>query len=93
MSEETKVIERRSFDLVDLRVEHRQDGEPGKIEGHAAVFNTLSVPIWHGMRERIKQGAFRKAVKRDDVRALWNHNPDYVLGRTKSKTLTLRVDD
>ena len=71
----------------------RDEGEPVKIKGHAAVFDKLSDPIM-GFREKIAPGAFRKSIRRKaDVRALWNHNPDYVLGRTKSGTLRLKEDD
>lgn len=82
--------ERRMLD-VELRVEARQEGEPPKIIGHAAVFNQLSEDLG-GFREQIAPGAFAGAVKTDDVRALWNHNPDFVLARTVSKTLTLKED-
>ena len=66
-------------------------GERPKIEGYAAVFNVLSEDLG-GFRELIKQGAFRKTISEGDVRALFNHNPDHVLGRTKPGTLTLRED-
>jgi hypothetical protein len=82
-------IERRTLDI-ELRVERREDG-PAKIVGHAAVFNSLSEDLG-GFREQIAPGAFADAVKTDDVRALWNHNPDYVLGRNRAKTLTLSED-
>jgi len=75
-----------------LNVELRADGdEKPKIIGHAAVFDTPA-EIW-GFEEVIRKGAFTDAIKNDDVRALWNHNPDYVLGRTKSGTLVLEEDD
>ena len=89
---ETMVTEfrRRSFPLVEMRVD---DGdERGKIVGHAAVFNELSEPLW-GFRERILPGAFEDAIRQDDVRALWNHDPNYVLGRNKAGTLRLAEDD
>ena len=71
----------------------RGEGEPVKIAGHAAVFDQLSDPIM-GFREKIAPGAFRKSIRRkDDVRALWNHDPNYVLGRTKSGTLRLKEDN
>jgi len=71
----------------------RNEGEPVKISGHAAVFDQLSDPIM-GFREKIAKGAFKKSIRRkDDVRALWNHNSDYVLGRTKSGTLKVKEDD
>lgn len=37
-------------------------------------------------------GAFRDRLA-DDVRALWQHDPLYVFGRTTSGTLELREDD
>jgi HK97 family phage prohead protease len=40
--------------------------------------------------ERILPGAFDKALSRpDDVRGLFNHDANFVLGRTKSGTMTL----
>jgi HK97 family phage prohead protease len=83
-------IERRLFRTVELRV-LRADGGAAKISGHAAVFNTLSEELW-GFREQVAPGAFAKSLDRD-VRALWNHDPNHVLGRTTSKTLRLKEDD
>lgn len=82
-------IERRMLP-VEIRVE-RRDGEPPKIIGHAAVFNQLSEDLG-GFREQIAPGAFVEAIGKDDVRALWNHNPDHVLGRNMAKTLLLSED-
>ena len=62
-----------------------------EISGCAAVFDTETV-IAGLFRERIAPGAFREAIARDDVRALFNHNPDLVLGRKSAGTLTLRED-
>jgi len=82
---------RRIFPMAEMRVEGDEDERP-KIVGHAAVFNELSEPLW-GFRERILPGAFKEAIKQDDVRALWNHDPNYVLGRNKAGTLRLAEDD
>ncbi|MEN6370926.1 MAG: HK97 family phage prohead protease [Armatimonadota bacterium] len=82
--------DRRSY-KIELRSITGENGQR-RIEGHAAVFNSLSEEIW-GFREIIKPGAFANAIVKSDVRALWNHNPDYVLGRTKAKTLTIAEDD
>jgi len=73
-------------------LELRQDlGEPLKIRGYAAVFNQLSEVIF-GFRERILPGAFKSSLG-NDVRALVNHDPAAIIGRTKNGTLTLREDD
>jgi HK97 family phage prohead protease len=62
--------------------------EDGKIRGYAAVFNSESY------NEVVKPGAFAKTLKDGaDVRALWNHDPNIVLGRTKAGTLRLSEDD
>lgn len=66
---------------------------PAQLVGHAAVFNSLSVDL--GMfREQVDPEAFdRSLADGDDVRALWNHDPGLVLGRTASGTLTLGTDE
>lgn len=83
-------IERRNFTVDALRVETREDGKR-RIVGHAAVFNQLSEDLG-GFREQIAPGAFADAIKTDDVRALYNHNPDHVLGRNLASTLKLSED-
>ena len=82
-------IERRAFPFMEIRVD---SGEQPKIVGHAAVFDKLSVNLG-GFREKIAPGAFANAIKKNDIRALWNHDPNFVLGRNKSKTLTLAEDE
>lgn len=82
-------IERRTA-VVDFKIEKRAD-EPAKIVGHAAIFDVLSDDLG-GFREKIAPGAFSEAVKSDDVRALWNHNPDHILGRNRAGTLILSED-
>lgn len=68
-----------------------QMGDDARIVGYAAVFNTYSEPLG-SFREIIRPGAFRNALEAD-VRALWNHDPNYVLGRTKNGTLKLAEDE
>lgn len=74
-----------------LAAETRDDGAM-VLRGYAAVYNTETT-IAGMFRERIAPGAFDEAIPRDDVRALFNHNPDVVLGRTVSGTLALGSDD
>lgn len=85
-----KDIERRELSVAELRIAKEDDGP--KIRGYAAVFNKLSEDLG-GFREQIAPGAFAKALARNDVRALVNHNPDLVLGRNKSGTLRLSEDE
>jgi hypothetical protein len=85
-----KDIERRNLDI-ELRIEQNEDKKP-KITGHAAMFNLLSEPMY-GFREKIAPGAFKNSIKKDDVRALFNHDANYVLGRNKAGTLKLKEDD
>lgn len=70
----------------------QDDGEnPKKIAGHAAVFEKLSNPMY-GFKEKVRAGAFAETIKKDDIRALFNHDANYVLGRTKANTLSLAED-
>lgn len=81
-------IERRTVPGGELRAE----GD-AKIVGYAAVFNSMSEDLG-GFREVIMPGAFDRALRENhDVRALVNHDPNQILGRTKSGTLALSVDE
>ena len=81
----------KSKEYRNFTVEYRVAPETRVASGYAAVFN---VPTDLGrFREQIADGAFTRAIAaKQDVRALLNHNPDNVLGRTKSDTLTLSQD-
>lgn len=72
--------------------EFRAATEGGKLSGHAAVFNTIA-QIGRYFREQVSPGAFSKSILESDVRALWNHDPNHVLGRNKSGTLRLSEDE
>tara|TARA_R100000458_G_C8274935_1_gene249926 strand:- start:1775 stop:2431 length:657 start_codon:yes stop_codon:yes gene_type:complete len=83
-----KDFERRTF---NIKTETRADEQNGKkyIEGHAALFNEET---WIGdFREYIKPDAFRDVLN-DDVRVLFNHDPNQILARTKNNTAQIRQD-
>lgn len=86
-----KQREQRCAGVTELRIEQSDgDGLP-VIEGHAAVFDSLSQDLGYvfPFKERIRSGAFKASVARDDIRALWNHDANYVLGRNRAGTLEL----
>lgn len=85
--------EERVFTLDSIELRSAMDGsdEPPHLVGHAAVFNSWSQDLG-GFKERIIPGAFAKAITGSDVRALFNHDPNFILGRNRSHTLTLAED-
>ncbi len=84
-------IERR---VLATNMEVRAQGDKPQIVGHAAVFNRDSELIGGMFIERIAPGAFAESLgKPDDVRALINHDPNLLLARNISGTLTLREDE
>lgn len=83
--------EYRTFTLDRIGVEQREETAKPKIVGHAAVFDTVDGNDW--FQEKISRGAFKNSIETDDIRALFNHDPNYVLGRNRSGTLALREDD
>ena len=78
-----------------LRAQIRAAGDEGalmRLQGHAATFNSYSQDLG-GFKERILPGAFATCLaQRADVRFLQNHDPNFVMGRTRSNTLRLRED-
>ena len=80
-------LERRSMQVREFRAD-----DDGKIVGYASVFDE-ETDIGGMFREVVRPGAFARAIKeKQDVRALFNHDQNYVLGRTKSGTLKLEED-
>jgi HK97 family phage prohead protease len=91
-------LERRDYAFEredELVVEQRADGR-AVIRGYAVVYNRLSLDLG-GFRERILPGAFDKMLSRQrgrrDLVSYFNHNPDILLGRESSGTLTVFSDD
>jgi len=71
----------------------------GKLAGYAAKFGresgVLTEPNFNRgdpFVEVIRAGAFARSLRENDVRALYNHDTNHVLGRTKSGTLRLSED-
>ena len=85
MEKETRVLD---LSTSKLAVEKREDGTT-KISGYAAIFNSDSEDM--GFIERIKPGAFKSALKKSDVRALFNHDPNLIIGRS-GVNLNLKED-
>ena len=84
------MIERRYL-APEFRVSQDANDAP-VITGYAAVFNTQSADM--GWIEEIDPHAFDSVLATNpDVRSLWNHNPDFPLGRTSAGTLSLNLDD
>ena len=74
-------------------VNYREDGEgmPKEIGGIAAVIN--SVTDLGYFEEVIMAGAFDNALSKDyDIRCLFNHEAELILGRTKANTCKVFVN-
>ncbi|WP_063771525.1 HK97 family phage prohead protease [Streptacidiphilus albus] len=75
----------------DFDVRSAEDGG-NVLVGYAAKFNTRSQNLG-GFIETIAPSAFTNSLSRGlDVRALFNHDPNLVLGRSTAGTLTLSQD-
>lgn len=82
--------------LSNVTLETREEGQPPAISGYGAVFYDgnpgTEYKLWSNAIERIMPSAFDRAAKEDDVRGLFNHDPNMLLGRTSSGTMKLSVD-
>lgn len=90
-------IERRNFSGT-VGIEERSDGGK-RLTGYASVFYSpndsrgTQYQLWPGMMERIAPTAFNRALsEQQDVRALFNHDMNLLLGRSTANTLRLSVD-
>lgn len=88
-----KKKETRAFDISKFNTRSENEEQNTSIEGYAAVFNSKT-RIGSYFDEVIEPGAFSRSLSENgDVRALFNHDWNNVLGRTKSGTLTLKEDE
>ena len=85
-----ETIEGAERRIYAMPMEVREEGEQRYFEGDAVVFNSVTDLGWFS--EEILPGAFDDVLN-DDVRGLFNHDPDVILGRSKSGTMTLEVND
>ena len=86
MSKENRATQ---FEAGEIRL--ADGGEKRTLEGYASVFNTAT--DLGRFDEVIMPGTFARAINEDhDVRALIDHDPGRVIGRTKNETLELRED-
>lgn len=82
--------ERRFFNT-EVTIEKRDDSnEPQLIEGMAALYNNRT-KIGDWFEEEILPGAFDDVLN-DDVRCLFNHNPNFPLARSKNGVGTLKLE-
>ena len=93
MEKKTSKKELRMLPLKEIRINESDGGTC--IEGHAAVFDSWSETLGgiFPFKEKVRKGAFAESIGRDDIRALFNHDPNYVLGRNRAGTLELVEDD
>lgn len=79
--------ERRFFERL---VRAAGDGKARRIQGTAIVYDRESEVLGGWFVEVIRPGAVADALRKSDVRCLFNHDPNLLLGRTASGTLTLK---
>lgn len=88
-----KTKDRNLRQVRSMPTEFRAAEEEGKkvIEGYFAVFGDV-YELWPGATESVDPHAFDEALD-GDIRALIDHQTHLVLGRNKSGTLGLKVDN
>jgi HK97 family phage prohead protease len=92
-------MERRFTSLAAAPCKVQSRGIGGSVViGYAAVFYNASNPgteyqLYEDLVERIMPGAFNRALQeKQDCRALFNHEPNFILGRVGAGTCKLSVD-
>lgn len=74
----------RPFDL-EMR---GKPGEGAVLSGYVAVFDQPSQVLWDFRTghfvERVDPAAFNRTIEQADIKALRNHDPNYIVGRSKA---------
>lgn len=95
-------------ELAAGRLEVRTLADPGKVQtraagddqgpglvGYGSVFGQTSriQGYWDDWDEVVEAGAFAKTIVDGDIRSMFNHDNNWLLGRTSAGTLHLSEDD
>lgn len=83
---------KNSYHITNLSTRSEEDSKDLIIEGYFAKFNDRT-EITEDMIEFISKDAFKNSLVKNDIRCLFNHNTDVVLGRSTAGTLILYEDD
>lgn len=84
-------MEQRILNMKDVKT--REEGGKRYLEGYFAVFGE-TYQVFDGWTETIERGAFaRYLASGEDVKVLWNHDANIVLGSTGNSTASLREDE
>ena len=84
-------MEQRILKMKDAKI--REEGGRKYLEGYFAVFGQ-PYQVWDGWVETIERGAFARYLSEgNDVKVLWNHDSNIVLGSTGNGTASLREDE
>lgn len=84
-------MEQRILNMKDVKT--REEGGKRYLEGYFAVFGE-TYQVFDGWIETIERGAFaRYLATGEDVKVLWNHDANIVLGSTGNGTASLREDE
>lgn len=70
----------------------RQENDAKYIEGYFIRFNE-ETELWEGLFEEVDPKAVDDSLKNNDIRCLFNHDTNIVLGRTGNGTLELKKDE
>lgn len=86
-----RVTERRV--LKTCAFQTREEDGKRYLDGYFSVFNQ-PYEVFPGWIEEIAPGAFSRTLRENrDVKVLWNHNTDIVLGSTENRTAYLSEDE
>lgn len=84
-------MEQRILNMRDVKT--REEGGKRYLEGYFAVFGE-TYQVFDGWIETVERGAFaRYLASGEDVKVLWNHDANIVLGSTGNGTASLREDE
>jgi len=85
-----KIKTREMYFRTDFQT--RQENDAKYIEGYFIRFNE-ETELWEGLFEEVDPKAVDDSLKNNDIRCLFNHDTNIVLGRTGNGTLELKKDE